>query len=166
MHIIWGSRKHQPFVMLSRNIVSRRSTLIGRAIRAKSTQVQVDQSSVNGPIAADGRHEVCHEANYDNEMKWVRELPEPSTNRWKKLFYERACRRPTARIYTLYLPERKRKRTPFSIWWIVAPMHETYIFNCDPSLLVALIVKVVGCSDKSIDVNVQPWTYLFMSRQF
>jgi hypothetical protein len=55
--------------MLFRNIVSRRSTLLGRGIRAKSTQVQVDQSSVNGPIAADGRHEVCHEANYDNEMK-------------------------------------------------------------------------------------------------
>ena len=55
------------FMMLSRNIVSRRSTLLARAVRAKSTQVHVDQSS--GPIATDGRHEVSYEENYDNEMK-------------------------------------------------------------------------------------------------
>ena len=56
--------------MLSRNIVSRRSALLGRAIRAKSTQAQVEgSSSFHGPIAADGRHEVDHEENYDNEVK-------------------------------------------------------------------------------------------------
>ena len=52
--------------MLSRNIVSRRSTLLARAIRAKSTQVQE-----SGPIAADGRHEVSYEEMHDSEMKWV-----------------------------------------------------------------------------------------------
>jgi hypothetical protein len=56
--------------MLSRNIASRRSaTLLRRAIRAKSTQVQVEETSFDGPIAADGRHEVCHDGNYDNEIK-------------------------------------------------------------------------------------------------
>jgi glutamate synthase (NADPH/NADH) small chain len=49
---------------LSRNIVSRRSTLLARAVRAKSTQVQE-----SGPIAADGRHEVSFEEQTDNEMK-------------------------------------------------------------------------------------------------
>ena len=53
--------------MLSRNIVSRRSALLGRAIRAKSTQVHVEESTFKGPIAADGRHD--HEANIDKEMK-------------------------------------------------------------------------------------------------
>ena len=53
--------------MLSRNIVSRRSALLGRAIRAKSTQVHVEESTFKGPIAADGRH--AHGDNYYNEMK-------------------------------------------------------------------------------------------------
>mmetsp|Transcript_3828 Transcript_3828/g.10051 ORF Transcript_3828/g.10051 Transcript_3828/m.10051 type:complete len:583 (-) Transcript_3828:77-1825(-) len=55
--------------MLSRKIFSRRSTLLTRAIRAKSTQVKVDEFSFDGPIAADGRHEVYHSENYDSEMK-------------------------------------------------------------------------------------------------
>ena len=55
--------------MLSRKIVSRPSTLLTRAIRAKSTQVQVDDYCFDGPIAADGRHEVCKSENYDSEMK-------------------------------------------------------------------------------------------------
>ena len=55
--------------MLSRKIVSRRSTLLARAIRAKSSQVQVDEFSSDGPIAADGRHEVYHSDNYDSEIK-------------------------------------------------------------------------------------------------
>ena len=55
--------------MLSRNIASRRSrSLLARAVRAKSTQVQ--ESS--GPIAADGRHEVLNEGGFDSEIKWVK----------------------------------------------------------------------------------------------
>ena len=56
--------------MLSRNIVSRRSALLRRVVvRAQSTQV-VEESSSDGPIAADGRHEVHHEESYDdNETK-------------------------------------------------------------------------------------------------
>ena len=57
------------FAMLSRNIVSRRSTLLGRVIRAKSTQVQIDEVTFEGPIAADGRHEVNKSESYDGEMK-------------------------------------------------------------------------------------------------
>lgn len=49
--------------MLSRNIASRSSTLLRRAIRAQSTQAQVEESSLNGPIAADGRH--GHDESYD-----------------------------------------------------------------------------------------------------
>ena len=54
--------------MLSRNLVSsvarRRSTIVSRAIRAKSTQVE---QSGEGPIAADGRHEVWREGIYDHD---------------------------------------------------------------------------------------------------
>jgi len=53
--------------MLSRNIVSRPSTLLRRAIRAKSTQVRVEES-IN-VIGDDGRHEVSFDGNYDNETK-------------------------------------------------------------------------------------------------
>ena len=55
--------------MLSRNVVSKRSTLLARALRVKSTQVQVEDVTFEGPIAADGRHEVNNSESYDGEMK-------------------------------------------------------------------------------------------------
>jgi hypothetical protein len=56
--------------MLSRSLVSvgryhRRATTVARtAIRAKSSQVE---KSEDGPIAADGRHEVWREGIYDHD---------------------------------------------------------------------------------------------------
>jgi hypothetical protein len=53
-------------MMLTRSVLGRheRRSLVCRAIRAKSTQV--DKSS-DGPIAADGRHEVWREGIYDHD---------------------------------------------------------------------------------------------------
>lgn len=56
--------------MLSRSLVStvsrvhRRNLFLSRVIRAKSTQVE---QSIEGPIGADGRHEVWREGIYDHD---------------------------------------------------------------------------------------------------
>jgi hypothetical protein len=67
-HIIITQKQHHR-TMLSRNLLSnvgqRRSCLISRAIRAKSTQVESTSSA--GPIGADGRHEVWREGIYDHD---------------------------------------------------------------------------------------------------
>jgi hypothetical protein len=50
-----------------------RSTLLRAAIRAKSTQVEGSSEADEGPIGADGRHEIWREGIYDhdNEPKCV-----------------------------------------------------------------------------------------------
>jgi hypothetical protein len=50
--------------IVGRSVLHRRNTLVSKAIRAKSTQVK---ESTDGPIAADGRHEVWREGIYDHD---------------------------------------------------------------------------------------------------
>ncbi|MGK3759605.1 MAG: hypothetical protein ACI8RD_011922 [Bacillariaceae sp.] len=47
-----------------------RTAILARAVRAQSTQVE--ESSVNGPIAADGRHEIDHEVDYEHDNESIK----------------------------------------------------------------------------------------------
>lgn len=59
--------------MMLRNILgrsNRRTAILARAVRTQSTQVE--RSSVKGPIATDGRHEIDHAVDYEHDSESVK----------------------------------------------------------------------------------------------